>query len=86
MIAQTIISFFHKNDDLTHKRKILERVLQFIKIMIYFSKLIDICINRQESQKVVDNYFVGTMKYKETCILFLHNQQTNVLKRRDYEI
>ena len=29
--------------------------------MIYFNKLIDICINRQESQKVVDNYFVGTI-------------------------
>ena len=28
--------------------------------MIYFSKLIDICNNRYESQKVVDNYFVGT--------------------------
>ncbi len=28
--------------------------------MIYFNKLIDICINRYESQKVVDNYFVGT--------------------------
>ena len=28
--------------------------------MIYFNKLIDICINRQESQKVVDNNFIGT--------------------------
>ena len=28
--------------------------------MIYFNKLIDVCINRYESQKVVDNYFVGT--------------------------
>ena len=28
--------------------------------MIYFNKLIDICINRYESQKVVDSYFVGT--------------------------
>lgn len=28
--------------------------------MIYFNKLINICINRQESQKVVDNNFVGT--------------------------
>ena len=27
--------------------------------MIYFNKLIDICINRYESQKVVDNYFIG---------------------------
>ena len=35
-------------------------LLQFIKNMLYFNKLIDICINRQESQKVVDNYFVGT--------------------------
>ena len=31
-----------------------------MKNMIYFNKLIDICINRYESQKVVDNYFVGT--------------------------
>ena len=31
-----------------------------MKNMIYFNKLIGICINRQESQKVVDNYFVGT--------------------------
>jgi len=30
--------------------------------MIYFNKLIDICINRQESKKVVDNYFVGTIR------------------------
>jgi len=30
--------------------------------MIYFNKLIDICINRQESQKVVDNYANGTNK------------------------
>ena len=29
--------------------------------MIYYRKLIDICINRYESQKVVDNYFVGTI-------------------------
>ena len=36
-------------------------LLQFIKFMRYFSKLIDICINRYESQKVVDNYFVGTI-------------------------
>ena len=28
--------------------------------MIYFNKLIDICINCYESQKVVDNYFDGT--------------------------
>jgi len=27
--------------------------------MIYFNKLIDICINRQESLKVVDNNFVA---------------------------
>ena len=30
--------------------------------MIYFNKLIDICINRQESQKVVDNYANGTIR------------------------
>ena len=35
--------------------------MQFIKNMIYYRKLIDICINRYESQKVVDNYFVGTI-------------------------
>ena len=35
-------------------------LLQFIKFMIYFSKLIDICINCQESQKVVNNYVNGT--------------------------
>ena len=40
--------------------KILINLLYFIKNMIYFSKLIDICINCQESQKVVDNYFVAT--------------------------
>ena len=33
--------------------------------MIYFNKLIGICINRQESQKVVDNYFVRTNFYKK---------------------
>ena len=30
---------------------ILYLLLQFIKIMIYFSKMIDICINRYGSQK-----------------------------------
>lgn len=35
-------------------------LLQFIENMIYFRKLIDICIDRQENQKVIDNYFVGT--------------------------
>ena len=30
--------------------------------MIYFNKLIDICINRQENQRVVNNYFVGTKR------------------------
>ena len=37
-------------------------LLIFIKNMIYFSKLIDFCVNRQESPKVVDIYFVGTKK------------------------
>ena len=37
--------------------------------MIYFNKLIDICINRQESQKVVNNYFVGTKNYEKVEIL-----------------
>ena len=37
-------------------------MLQFIKNMIYFNKLIDICINRYESQKVVDNYANGTIR------------------------
>ena len=41
-------------------------LLQFIKIMIYFSKLIVICINRQESPKVVNNYFVGTTVISRT--------------------
>ena len=35
--------------------------------MIYFNKLIDICINCQESQKVVNNYFVGTKQVKRGC-------------------
>ena len=35
-------------------------LLQFIKNMIYFNKLIDICINRQESQEVVNNYDNGS--------------------------
>lgn len=30
--------------------------------MIYFNKLIDICINRQESPKVVNIYGVGTIR------------------------
>ena len=34
--------------------------------MIYFSKLIDICINCYESQKVVDNYANGT-KVEKSC-------------------
>ena len=38
-------------------------LLQFIKFMIYFSKLIDICINCQESQKVVNNYVNGTIRF-----------------------
>ena len=37
-------------------------MLQFVKIMIYCNKLIDFYINRQESQKVVDNYFDGTKR------------------------
>ena len=44
-----------------HKKSInFKKALQFIKNVIYFNKLIDICINCQESQKVVDNHFVGT--------------------------
>ena len=46
---------------LKFKTDFLIIVLNFIKNMIFFSKLIDICINRYESQKVVDNYFVGTI-------------------------
>ena len=42
--------------------KFLVFALYFIKNMIYFNKLIDIYINRQESQKVVDNYFDGTIR------------------------
>lgn len=37
-------------------------LLQFIKIVIYCSKFIDIYINRYDSPKVVDNYFNGTSK------------------------
>ena len=40
--------------------------------MIYFNKLIGICINRQESQKVVDNYFVGTIKKIAKAIFFMY--------------
>ena len=40
--------------------------------MIYFSKLIVICINRQESQKVVDNYFVGTRKKNSESYFFMY--------------
>ena len=43
--------------------KFLFFVLYFIKNMIYFNKLIDIYINRQENQKVVDNYFDGTIRF-----------------------
>ena len=45
--------------------------------MIYFNKLIDICINRQESQKVVDNNFVGTNYLEQlglpSCFFMLLN-------------
>ena len=60
--------------------------------MIYFNKLIDIYINRQESQKVVDNYFDGTndvsvrdfwtdryennQKIKSDCFLLPKNNDT----------
>mgnify|MGYP006906682129 CR=1 FL=1 len=61
-------------------------VLHFIKNMIYFNKLIDICINRQESHKVVDNYFVGTKKSRYCTILYstyivLYNRKNRFLKK-----
>lgn len=43
-----------------------QKLLQFIKTMIFFNKLIYICINSYESKKVVDNYFIGTKTYKNT--------------------
>ena len=42
--------------------------LQFIKLIIYFSKLIDICINRAE-QKAVDKYNVLSNDVSEYCKL-----------------
>ena len=47
-------------DIIINKLKNFIILLQFIEIVIYFSKLIDFCINRQENPKVVNNYFVGT--------------------------
>ena len=44
--------------------------------MIYFNKLIDVCINRQESQKVVANYFVGTKD-----IIVAPNKKSTVISR-----
>lgn len=41
--------------------------------MINFNKLIDICINRYASQKVVDNYFDDTNKgsyYNDEFLFF----------------
>ena len=51
--------------------KFLPFVLYFIENMIYFNKFIDICINRQESPKVVNNYFVGTKVIKQSIINIL---------------
>ena len=59
----------------------LKNLLQFIKNMIYFNKLIDICINRQESQKVVDNYFVGT----KNRVFFKYSIFLLILNKRDGE-
>lgn len=50
-------------DIIINKLKNFIILLQFIEIVIYFSKLIDFCINRQENPKVVNNYFVGTTRF-----------------------
>ena len=56
----------------------LINLLIFIENMIYFNKLIDFYINRQESQKVVDNYFVGT---KTSFFQTLYNALYNLISR-----
>ena len=53
--------------------------------MIYFNKLIDICINRYESQKVVDNYFVGTNKVQGN-LYFIFELKTNKSSRERDEL
>ena len=47
--------------------------------MIYFNKLIDICINRQERKKVVDNYDNRSIKY------YLLPHQSNMLRGVIYD-
>ena len=58
----------------------LTNLLQFIKNMIYFNKLIDIWINRQENQKVVNNYFVGTRVEISKANLFLYGLKKGLEK------
>ena len=48
--------------------------------MIYFNKLIDICINRYENQKVVNNYFVGTRVEISKANLFLYGLKKGLEK------
>jgi len=60
--------------------KFLVFVLYFIKNMIYFNKLIDIYINRQENQKVVNNYFVGTRVEISKANLFLYGLKKGLEK------
>ena len=48
--------------------------------MIYFNKLIDIWINRQENQKVVNNYFVGTRVEISKANLFLYGLKKGLEK------
>ncbi len=44
-------------------------MLRFIKIVIYFNKLIVICTNRPRDPKVVDIYVVGTIeKYSKAML------------------
>lgn len=43
--------------------------------MIFFNKLIDICLNCYESQKVVDSYFVGTNKLNRHTFAKQRNQR-----------
>lgn len=57
------------------------KLFNFINNMIYFNKLIDICINRQESPKVVDNYFVGTIRTSSSSQDIL---EVLIYKKSDY--
>ena len=70
-------------DIIINKLKNFIILLQFIELVIYFSKLIDICINCYESQKVVNNYFVGTKKsntkFLKYYFFYLFNTHTSLI-------